>query len=234
MGAGEYGGSGGGEGGIAALIGGKVRTAGSEGTAEETFAREAREKRLAEGEQIVEVGEERVIVIEGFAEAIAGIEDDTGHLDAGVMSGAESGGQTLPHQGHNFRLVKAWLRAPFVRAAACVHEDDTAAEIRAGLGHGGIPGKAADIVDDVGSGEDGGTGGSRLICIHGDYRLGTFAEEGFEDGEDTVLFLLSCEGLRAGPRGFAADVDEVRARVEHGESLAEGRVGGEEEAAVGE
>ena len=64
--------------------------------------------------------------------------------------------------------------------------------------------------------------------------MGTFAEDGFEDGEDAGLLFAGADGLRgAGASGFAADVDEVRAVIEHGERVFECGIGLEKCAAVG-
>ncbi len=247
---GEDGGGGGGEGGVAASLGrdvGRVdcrgcieRETSRESPAEERFARDAGEQGCPKFEQLVLVGEERVVVVEGFAEAVAGIENDAAAIDAGGEGAFQRLGEAGFHKRDNFILGEGRLGAPFVGAAAGVHEDDAALQIGAGLGHGEIPFEAGDVVDDFGAGGDGGASGFGFICINREHRFGTVAENGFDDGEDAVLLLLGADGivgaefLGAGAGGFAADVDEVGALIEHGEGVLDGGVRVEKRAAIGE
>lgn len=194
----------------------------SNGVPEKRLAGNAGEQRLAEREQLVEVGEERVVFVVDLAEAETRIEDDAIAGDAGGEGAIESGSETGLDEGHDFGGSEARLRAPFVRASAGVHEDDGAAQIGAGLRHGGVPRKSRDVVDDFCAGSDGGAGRCGVIRIHGEHRLRALAEDGGEDGEDAVLLLLGGDGLGAGTRGFTAEVEEVGAFIEHGERVGEG------------
>ena len=60
--------------------------------------------------------------------------------------------------------------------------------------HVGVPGEAADVVDDFGSGVERGAGDGRFIGVDGEDGLGTLAAQGFEHGEDAVELLLGGDG----------------------------------------
>ena len=112
------------------------------------------------------------------------------------------------------------------RAAAGVHEDGAAVELGAGGGHGGVPEVAADVVDDLGSGFDGAAGGGGMKGVDGEDGFGFLFEDGLDDGEDAGLFFFGGERGGVGAGGFAADVEDVGAFVEHGDGLGEGAFGG--------
>ena len=61
-----------------------------EGVGEEAFAGDAGEEGQVELAELVEVGEERVVFVEAFAEAEAGVEDDFVAGDAGSGGGFEA------------------------------------------------------------------------------------------------------------------------------------------------
>jgi len=62
----------------------------SEGVAEEGFAAESGEEGATEGEEFGLTGEEREILVEAFAESVAGIEDHCVGWDSGLGSGGEA------------------------------------------------------------------------------------------------------------------------------------------------
>ncbi len=111
-------------------------------------------------------------------------------------------------------------------------------EFGAGGGHGWVPEVAADVVDDLGSGFDGAAGGGGVEGVDGEDGAGMLFEDGFDDGEDAGLLFVGGEWMGVGAGGFAADVEDVGAFVEHFLGLLEGSFGGVrggvEEAAVGE
>jgi hypothetical protein len=97
---------------------------------------------------------------------------------------------------------------------------------------------AAYVVDDLGSGFDGGLGGAGVEGVDGEDGVGLFFEDGFDDGKDAGLLLFGGEWGGVGTGGFAADVEDFGTFVEHlegvGYSSAGGVFGGVEVAAVGE
>jgi hypothetical protein len=74
--------------------------------------------------------------------------------------------------------------------------------------------------------------------VDGENGLGAVFEDGCDDGEDAGLLLVGGDRGGVGAGGFAADVEDVGAFVEHRECLGEGSFGSVpgrvEEAAVGE
>jgi len=233
---GEDGCGGGGDGGVGATVDGNVvgSCGGGDGASEERFARDAGEQRRSEREQIVEVGEERVVVVVNLAEAVAGVEDDAVAFDAEGV-GAREGLDEIGLNERNDGIGReARLGAPFVGASAGVHENDAAAGAGAGAAHVGIPRQGTDVVDDFRAGSGSGGGGAGFVGVDGEDGVGAFAKNGFDDGEDAILFVFRAEALGAGARGFAADVDEVGSVVEHGERVFGGDVRAKVEAAVRE
>jgi len=97
---------------------------------------------------------------------------------------------------------------------------------------------AADVVDDLGSGFDGAAGGGGVEGVDGEDGLGALLQDGLDDGEDAGLFFFGGERGGVGAGGFAADVEDIGALVEHGDGLGEGSfggvLGGVEVTAVGE
>ncbi len=111
-------------------------------------------------------------------------------------------------------------------AASSVHEDGSATKFGAGGGHGGIPEVAADVVDDLGSGFDGEAGGGGVVSVDGEDGLRGVFQERFDNREDTGLFFFGRERSGVGAGGFAAEVEDIGAFVEHAEGLGERRVPG--------
>ena len=107
-----------------------------------------------------------------------------------------------------------------------MHEDGSAVELGAGGGHVGVPEVAADIVDDLGSGFDGAAGGGSVEGVDGEDGFGAVLEDGGNDRQDAGLFFFCCERRCVWAGGFAADVEDVGALVEHGDGLGEGSFGG--------
>ena len=97
---------------------------------------------------------------------------------------------------------------------------------------------AADVVDDLGSGGDGLLGSGGVEGVYRQDGLGALSEDGFDDGEDAALLFLRGKRSGIGASGFAADVEDVSAFVEHLEGVSYGAVwravGGVKVAAVGE
>lgn len=209
-----------------------------EGVCEKAFAGGTGEDGQVKLAELVEVGEERVVFVEFLAEADAGVDDDFVAWDAGGNGGFDALGQGCKDEGKDFVGGERWQRGPVLRTASGVHEDCSAAECGAGGGHGGVPVVAADVVDDLGSGFNGVTCSVCVEGIDGEDGFGALLQDGLDDGEDAGLLFAGGErgGVRAG--GFAADVENVGAFVEHGEGLREGSfggvLGGVKVAAVGE
>lgn len=246
VGAGEDGGYVGGGGDVEAIFHGgrgaleknrKGRVLG-EGVGEEAFAGGSGKEGQVEPAELVEVGEEWVVFVEFFAEAEAGVQDDFVARDAGGSGGFEALGEFGEDEGKDLVRRERWEGWPVLRAASGVHQDGSTVEVGAGRGHAGVPEVAADVVDDFGSGFDGVAGCSGVEGVDGEDGLGTLLEDGFDDRDDARLFFFGGEGCGVGTGGFAPDVEDVGAFVEHRHGLGEGPfgsvLGGVEVAAVGE
>jgi len=131
----------------------------SEGVGEEALARGSDEKGETELVELVEVGEDRIVIVEALAEAETGVENELIVGNASGFCGFDASLQAGDDEGEDFVWSEWRETGPFVRAATGVHEDGSAAEGGAGGGHGRIPEVAADVVDDFGSGFDGVLGG---------------------------------------------------------------------------
>jgi hypothetical protein len=209
-----------------------------QGMGEEAFAGGSGEEGQVELAELIEVGEERVVFVEAFAEAEAWVEDNLDANDAGGGGGLEAVGEFGEDEGEDFGWCEGWEMGPVLGTASGVHQNGSAAKFGAGGGHGGVPEVAADVVDDLGSGFDGEAGGGGVEGVDGEDGLGAVFEDGCDDGEDAGLLFVGREWGGVGAGGFAADVEDVGAFVEHRECLREGSFGGVpggvEEAAVGE
>ena len=107
-----------------------------------------------------------------------------------------------------------------------MHQNCSAAEAGAGGGHGGVPEVAADVVDDLGAGFDGETGGGGVEGVYREDGVGLCLEDGVDGGKDAGLLFVGRERSCVGAGGFAADVEDVGSFFEHLEGLIYGAVGG--------
>ena len=209
-----------------------------ERVSEEAFSRGSGEDGQVDQTKLVEVREQRVVFVEAFAEAEAGVEDDLVAFDAGGGGGFEALGEFGEDLGENFVGCEGWERGPVLGTASGVHQDGSAGELGAGGGHVGVPEVAADVVDDLGSGFDGVARGGGVEGVDGEDGFRTLLQDGCDDGEDAGLLFFRGERCGVGAGGFAADVEDVGAFVEHFFCLVEGAFGGlagsVEVAAVGE
>ncbi len=116
----------------------------------------------------------------------------------------------LADQGDDVRSGRQG--APLVRQAADVHQDGAAGVRGDGGGHGGVPGEAADIVDDFGPGFEGAAGDRWIYrCRWRGWRWGA-APDGLDDGQNAVDFLLGGDG--SGERGSLVEAVETPGRVD--------------------
>jgi len=79
---------------------------------------------------------------------------------------------------------------PLVGLAAGVHENHAAAGFGADCTQVGIPEKAADIVDDFGSGGEGGVCCGGFVGVYAEDGLRAGFEDSLEDGEEAGLFFV--------------------------------------------
>ncbi len=99
--------------------------------------------------------------------------------------------------------------------------------------HLGVGAQTRHIIHDGGSGLEGGTGDRGLGRVDGD-RRGDAIGQGLDYGEDAAEFFGRGHRFRAGPRAFAADVQDVRSLFDQPQSMVDRGLRVEESAAVGE
>ena len=92
------------------------------------------------------------------------------------------------------------------RGALHVHGDGARAAGPYDFAHHGVA-QAGDVVDDLRPDSERGLGDGGFHGVDGKAEVC----EALDHGQDAAQFLCFADGLRAGTRGFAADVDDVRA-----------------------
>lgn len=179
-----------------------------------------------------DIFEEREVVIIGFSEPNAWIEDDSLGCDADGLAGGElvnkEGADFVEHVGVARRVLHG------LGCALHVHENDTNVGTCAELDHLWVEGESTDVVDNVGT------------CINGGFGDGGFAgvDRKCDVGRKRVLECcddrccagdLFVNGNFCGTRssGLAADVDDARTFGDHFLSFANGALDGGEFSTVG-
>ena len=120
-----------------------------------------------------------------------------------------------------------------MRAAAGVHEDGAAAERGAGGEQAQVPEAAADVVDDLGAGFDGEAGGFGVVGVDGEDGIGPCLENRLQHRQHARLLFRGGDGDGVGAGGFAAEVEDAGAVVEHVERMFESGGNVLEPAAIG-
>ncbi len=174
----------------------------------------------------VEVSEDGVVFVESLAEAEAWVEDYFFSWDTGSRGGCQALFELRDDEGEDFAGLEFWKRGPLLRSASGVHEDRSAVECSAGCRHRWVPEVAAHVVDNLSSGFDGKASGGRVVSIDGEDGGGPLLQKGFDDREDARLFFFGRERDGVGASGFAAEVEDVGAFIEHAEGLRNGSFGG--------
>ena len=128
--------------------------------ADEALARNPHQHGIAEGDQHVEVGQQRDVVRQGLAEADTGIEDDGVGRDAGA-----AGGGGPPHQEGRDVLDDVPVGGPPLHRRGHpphVHQDDRHPLGPAQREHAAIEPSGRHVVHQVGTGIEGRGGDLRL------------------------------------------------------------------------
>ena len=199
--------------------------------ADEAFAREGHHEREVAHAQFAQVADEGEVMLGGFAEADAGVQADALWGDAIPLGLSDALGEEVAHFGDNVLIMRGLLHGG--GGALHVHEDDAAGLLGAEGSHAGI-GQTADVVHDVGADSQGGCGDGGVTGVDGDAGGGVALPEGGNDGENAAHFLILGHRGGAGAGGFAADVDDVCALVQHALGVLQGGSCGGVLPAVGE
>ena len=83
---------------------------------------------------------------------------------------------------------------PFVGAAACMHQNDSATRFGADAGQSRVPGKAADVVDDFSARGEHSVCGGGFVGIDGDHGVGPDGEDTCENRQQSRLLLFGADG----------------------------------------
>jgi len=225
-------------GGCASVQEDSERRAFGERVGEEAFARDPDSQGKVEPPELVQMCEKRVVFVEAFAEAEAGIEDDVVARDSGGSGGFQTFFEFDENEGKDLGRGERWQMRPVLRAATGVHQDDSAAQFGAGGRHVRVPEMAADVIDDLGP-----CFNSMLCCagvegVDGEDGFGSLFQDGCDNGENAGLLFVLCKRSGVGAGGLAADVEDAGAIVKQFDCLREGAfgrvLGGVEVATVGE
>ncbi len=199
--------------------------------ADEAFAGEGHHEREVAHAQFAQVADEGEVVLGGFAEADAGVQADALRVDAIPLGLCYAPGEEVAHFGDNVLIMRGLLHGG--GGALHVHEDNAAGLLGAEGSHAGIC-QAADVVHDVGACLQCGCGDGGVAGVDGDAGGGVALPEGGNDGEDAAQLFVLCHRGGAGAGGFAADVDDVCALVQHALGVLQCGGGGAVLPAVGE
>jgi len=176
------------------------------------------------------MGHQREIVLVCFPEADAGVEADAvggdAHFDQNIAALFEVAVDIFDD------IVVARVVLHGLGRALHVHGTNGGLGFGGESWHGWVAFEAGDVVDDFCPGFDSSFSNFGFGGVDR-YREINTAGEGFDDGDDTVEFLLSGDGIGMGPSAFAADVEDVCAVVGQLEGLLNRCLGREELTAVG-
>lgn len=93
-----------------------------------------------------------------------------------------------------------------------MHDDQAGVVLGRDKAHFGVL-ESGDVVDDIRASLECGLGDGGFAGVNRDVALEV--ANAFDDGDDAVDFVLRRDGVCAGTRGFAADIDHVHAGLDH-------------------
>jgi 2-haloacid dehalogenase len=176
--------------------------------ADEALARRANEDRYAEPVQQRQAREQFEVVVARLAETNARIDDEFGARDAGPDAGIHTRFEIIEDVELDIVVLGIVLHGAWI--ALRVHQDDGRAKFRSGFDRAIVEAQRRDIVDDVGSGRDGGTHDFGLAGVDGDQRVHGIAKR-LDHGHHPRNLLLHGHGFRTRACRLAADIDDIRA-----------------------
>ena len=184
------------------------------------LARQPGQNRRAQCTQLAEAAQEFEVVFDGLAETETGVDDQALTRNAGRDTGLDPLMQEIAHLAGHIGVDRMVLHA--ARLALHVHETHRNLQRGRGFDRTRLA-QRAHVVDEAGTGRDRGTHHFRLGGVDGDrHRHG--AGNRFDDRDHPVELFLHTNRLRTRTGGFAADIDDVRALLDHRECVGHGRV----------
>ncbi len=175
--------------------------------------------------------EQLVVLQDGFAEADAGVDDQLGAAQAGPEGPLDRPAQAFLHVAQDV-LGRGDLLHGF-GGAADVHQDEGHLVAAGEPGQARVGAQAADVVDHLGPGPQGGFRHLRLGGVDRD-RDAQPGLQPAEHREDALQFFLGGDAAGARAGGLAANVKDVGAGALHLERVGHSPVGVEEPPAVAE
>ena len=198
----------------------------------ERLARRTDEQRTVQRRrELGQPGQHTIAVRRAFGKPDPGIDDEPLDGNAGGGGDRDALGQLPSHIGdhiliHRFRVHRFWHPSR-------VHEDDRRAAARHDVRDRRIEAETAHIVDDRGAGVDGGACDVRLGRVDRDRDRQPTCERAEHRHDPRELF-GGRNGVGAGARRFAADVDKIGAVLLHAQRRVDGGFRIEEAGSFGE
>ena len=198
--------------------------------AQEALARGADDDRPAELDDLVQAGEQLEVVVDGLAEADAGIEPDSLARDAVRDRMLEALGEKRADVGDDVAVARIALHR--ARLAEHVHEADVAAALGDERRHPGVAAQRGHVVDERGAGVERSGRHRRLRGV--DRQARARAREALEDGHHAAQLLGLADRIGAGAGRLAADVEDRGALLDERPAVCDRGRRVEPSAAVGE
>src|ERR1700733_10775480 len=164
---------------------------------------------MAELCQFREAAKKFVILLEAFAEADAGVDDDLRFWDTRFLGFPNGSAEALRYVLQHVSRERSFLHGGGLTAH--VHEDQRDAAVGGDFAETRVVFEAGDVVDDFGACTYGdfGDAGFAGVDRDGNFQL---AAEGSQDREQSAEFFDCADAGGTWARGFGADVEYVGAR----------------------
>src|SRR5712691_4735184 len=192
-----------------------IRDGDVEELADERFAGGSDQHRLPELSQLFQPAHDLPVLVGRLPEPDAGIDEDALTRDTRRDRGFDRRAQESFDLGHHVIRV--------LGAVLVVHDDERAVMTRRELGQDRRAGQTPHVVDHRGAGSYGSLSDVDLIRVDGN-RHARFLREPADDLFGAHDLLAWTDGNVARSGGFATDVKEIGAFLDHAQSLRHGRV----------
>ncbi|PQM49404.1 hypothetical protein C1Y40_00372 [Mycobacterium talmoniae] len=152
--------------------------------------------------------QQRPIVLAGLGEAQAGIDHQLGRVDAGGDRLIDAGQQFRADLGHHVTVVRNPVR---IRGGhrPPMHQHPRHTRLRDQRGHRRVGAATGYVVDDLGAAAQRRLGDTGMHGVDADGNA--LGDKRFHYRQDARCLHRRVDADRAGPGGFAADVDDRRA-----------------------
>ena len=194
---------------------------------DQALAARADQDGVRAGGQVRQGPQQREVVLQGLAEADAGVQQHVRH--AGAQGLARLGPQVTVNLRDHVGVVGGVLHG--LRVALHVHHAGGRSGVGAHAAHLGVA-QAGHVVDQVRPGAQGPGSHLGFHGVHAEQHVR--AAQGADDGQHPVEFLVGRDWGRAGPGAFPADVQDGHPGPAHGLRGGQGVLQGRVASAVAE